>query len=163
MHLTFLLLFRRSRALGSSVSLPIAILSSSFLALIVSIPIAWQIGIRMNLVELSEALPFLVCTVGFDKPMRLAKAVFGHENLLAPVQPQHSSTQNNGRRLGSLPPGTLPPPGEIILSSLQTSYSPIIRDYFLEIGVLLLGAWARVSGLSDVRSFSLLHFLSVRY
>jgi hypothetical protein len=33
-------------------------------------------------VALTEALPFLVCTVGFDKPLRLARDVFGHEHLL---------------------------------------------------------------------------------
>ncbi len=91
----------------------------------------------MDPVALSEALPFLVCTVGFDKPIRLARAVFRHPHLTSPV---------GGASAG----GQLKPSGEVILESLTKVYYPIIRDYILEIAVLVVGAYSRVSGLREV-------------
>jgi hydroxymethylglutaryl-CoA reductase (NADPH) len=55
---------------GFSLSLPAAIVSSGVLALLLSLSVASFARIPMDVIALSEALPFLVCTVGFDKPMR---------------------------------------------------------------------------------------------
>ncbi|KAG6888461.1 hypothetical protein C0992_008428 [Termitomyces sp. T32_za158] len=142
MHVTFYLLISRSRALGSNFSLPIAIVSSSILALLLSVPIALALGIPIDPVALTEALPFLVCTVGFDKPLRLARAVFLHPHLTTPpvalssLQPAHA-----------LP---LKPAAKILTESLSLTYPPIIRDYILEIAVLVVGANSRVPGLKEV-------------
>ncbi|KAE9385401.1 hypothetical protein BT96DRAFT_1007070 [Gymnopus androsaceus JB14] len=135
MHTTFLLLFYRSRRLGSNFWLPSAIFILSVFALLLSLPIAMLLKIPMDPVALTEALPFLVCTVGFDKPLRLARAVFSH-----PQMHPHSSTT-------SMP---LKPAGEIVLEALSNVYTPIFRDYVLEIAVLLGGAYSRVSGLREV-------------
>ncbi|KAF7321950.1 3-hydroxy-3-methylglutaryl coenzyme A reductase [Mycena kentingensis (nom. inval.)] len=129
MHFTFYLLWSRSRALGSSFSLPVAIISSSVLALLLALPAAMLLHIPMHPVALTEALPFLVCTVGFDKPLRLARAVFTHPRALRPA-----ST----------------PAGEVVLDALSATYYPIVRDYILEIAVLVVGASSRVAGLSEV-------------
>ncbi|KAF7305947.1 3-hydroxy-3-methylglutaryl coenzyme A reductase [Mycena chlorophos] len=129
MHFTFYLLWARSRALGSSFSLPVAIISSSVLALLLAVPAAMFLHIPMHPVALTEALPFLVCTVGFDKPLRLARAVFTHPRALRPA-----ST----------------PAGEVVLDGLSATYYPIVRDYILEIAVLVVGASSRVAGLSEV-------------
>ncbi|KAF8970164.1 hydroxymethylglutaryl-coenzyme A reductase-domain-containing protein [Flammula alnicola] len=120
MHTTFYLLLTRSRALGSSFWLPLAILSAAVLALLIALPIAMALRIPIDPVALTEALPFLVCTVGFDKPLRLARAVFGHPHL------------------------------SIITESLSLVYAPIIRDYVLEIAVLTVGAYSKVGGLKEV-------------
>ncbi|KAF5352150.1 hypothetical protein D9758_009264 [Tetrapyrgos nigripes] len=135
MHSTFILLFIRSRQLGSNFWLPSAILSSSVLAALLAFPIAMFLRIPIDPVALTEALPFLVCTVGFDKPMRLARGVFGHPGVLG--QPRSS-------------PSALKPAGEIILEGLSSTYTPILRDYILEIAVLVLGANSRVGGLREV-------------
>ncbi|KAJ8701606.1 3-hydroxy-3-methylglutaryl-coenzyme A (HMG-CoA) reductase isozyme [Pleurotus ostreatus] len=99
MHLTFILLIRRSRALGSTFSLPAGILSSAVLALLLSLPIAMASGIRIDFVALTEALPFLVCTVGFDKPVRLANAVFEHPEVFRTLnnkgKDKHAPLQDN--------------------------------------------------------------------
>ncbi|KAJ6590631.1 hydroxymethylglutaryl-CoA reductase [Mycena vulgaris] len=129
MHFTFFLLISRSRALGSSFFLPLAIVSSSVLALLLALPAAMLLHIPMHPVALTEALPFLVCTVGFDKPLRLARAVFTHPRAVRP---------------------TSTPSGEVILDALSATYYPILRDYILEIAVLLLGAGSRVAGLTEV-------------
>ncbi|KAJ7115526.1 hydroxymethylglutaryl-coenzyme A reductase-domain-containing protein [Mycena crocata] len=131
MHTTFFLLISRSRALGSSFLLPLAIISSSVLALLLALPAAMLLRIPMHPVALTEALPFLVCTVGFDKPLRLARAVFTHPRALATR-------------------ATSTPSGEVVLDALSATYYPILRDYILEIAVLSLGAGSRVAGLSEV-------------
>ncbi|KAJ7098396.1 hydroxymethylglutaryl-coenzyme A reductase-domain-containing protein [Mycena epipterygia] len=129
MHTTFFLLISRSRALGSSFLLPLAIVSSSVLALLLALPAAMLLRIPMQPVALTEALPFLVCTVGFDKPLRLARAVFTHPRVL-----RAAST----------------PSGEVVLDALSATYYPILRDYILEIAILVLGASSRVAGLAEV-------------
>ncbi|KAF9493057.1 hypothetical protein BDN71DRAFT_1591310 [Pleurotus eryngii] len=143
MHLTFILLIRRSRALGSTFSLPAGILSSAVLALLLSLPIAVASGIRIDFVALTEALPFLVCTVGFDKPVRLANAVFEHPEVFRTLN-------NKGKDKHAPPPGQLKPSARIVLESLSAVYAPIIRDYLLEIIVLVIGANSKVGGLKDV-------------
>jgi hydroxymethylglutaryl-CoA reductase (NADPH) len=136
---TFVLLFSRSRQLGSNFWLPFAIVSSSALALILALPIALLLRIPMDPVALTEALPFLVCTVGFDKPLRLARAVFTHPHLTTP--PTTGGLSSHGQLKAS---------GKIILESLSDVYKPIIRDYALEVAVLVVGANSKVSGLREV-------------
>jgi hypothetical protein len=90
--------------------------------------------IPIDPVALTEALPFLVCTIGFDKPLRLARAVFTHPHLLT----------------SPAPGAQMKPAPKLITESLTKVYSPIIRDYFLEIAVLVVGAYSKVGGLKEV-------------
>jgi hypothetical protein len=90
--------------------------------------------IPIDPVALTEALPFLVCTIGFDKPLRLARAVFTHPHLLT----------------SPAPGAQMKPAPKVITESLTKVYSPIIRDYFLEIAVLVVGAYSKVGGLKEV-------------
>lgn len=173
MHTTFYLLLTRSRALGSSFFLPLAILSSAVLALLISLPIAMAMRIPIDPVALTEALPFLVCTVGFDKPLRLARAVFLHPHLSVPpgLVPGTAAADGSGYPVpapvgspASLTPRSalssssstmagqqqLKPAPNIITESLSHVYAPIIRDYVLEIAVLTVGAYSRVGGLKEV-------------
>ncbi len=76
MHSTFFRLLLSARALGSHFWLTAAILTSSTLGFVLALPLAMLIGIPVDPVLLTEALPFLVCTVGFDKPLRFGRAVF---------------------------------------------------------------------------------------
>jgi hydroxymethylglutaryl-CoA reductase (NADPH) len=156
MHTTFYLLLRRSRNLGSSFKLPLAIISSAVLALLIALPIAMSLKIPIDPVALTEALPFLVCTVGFDKPLRLARAVFGHEHLLLPpgVETPSKPSGNAPLAVPNLQPPSshhqLKPAPKIITESLSLVYPPIMRDYILEIAVLTVGAYSKVGGLKEV-------------
>ncbi|KAF8732615.1 hypothetical protein AX14_004163 [Amanita brunnescens Koide BX004] len=150
MHITFWLLIKRSRNLGSSFSLPIAIVASAVLALLLALPIAMFLRIPIDPVALTEALPFLVCTVGFDKPLRLARAVFAHQHLLTPISVSGSGLSTPG---GSQ---VMKPASKIITESLTLVYPPIIRDYILEIAVLVIGANSKVGGLKEVCAFAAL-------
>ncbi len=138
MHLTFFSLLRSSRALGSNFWLVTGILASGIVAFIVSLPIAFHLGISVDPVLLTESLPFLVCTIGFEKPLRLARAVFTHEHLHATAEPGRARARN-----------TMKPASEVVLEALDRSGNAILRDYAMEIFVLILGAWTRVGGLRE--------------
>lgn len=163
MHTTFYLLLIRSRSLGSSFWLPLAILSSAILALLIALPIAMAIKIPIDPVALTEALPFLVCTVGFDKPLRLARAVFLHPHLSVPPSLVPASSNVSGYPTATATPApnnllsapaasshNLKPAPKIITESLSLVYPPIIRDYILEVAVLTVGAYSKVGGLKEV-------------
>jgi hypothetical protein len=67
MHTTFLF-FSRSCQLGSNFWLPSTIISA-VLALLLSLPLPiWFLPHPMDPVALTEALPFIVCTLSFNKP-----------------------------------------------------------------------------------------------
>ena len=136
MHASFIRLFLASRALGSNFWLTTAVLSSSMLAFILALPLSHYLEIPLDFISLTEALPFLVCTVGFDKQLHLAKAVFNHPHLTTPVK--------EGRWRGQMKPA-----GEVILEAMQARGNLILRDYGLEIAALLLGARSRVGGLKE--------------
>jgi hydroxymethylglutaryl-CoA reductase (NADPH) len=137
MHTTFIRLFLASRSLGSNFWLTTAILSSSTLSFMVALPIASYLRIPLDPVSLIEALPFLVCTVGFEKPLRLARAVFGNPHLIHPAIQE-------GRLRGQMKPAP-----DLIVEALDKAGNIIVRDYALEIAVLLIGAYSKVGGLKE--------------
>lgn len=154
MHYTFFRLIRSCRALNSRFWLVAAIFCSSTLAFVLSLPVALHLGVPVDPVLLTEALPFLVCTVGFDKPLRLARAVFSHEHLYTPIP---SPT-------AAIPSGTLTPTGraprssntvlkparDVLLEALDRVGNVLLRDYALEVFVLVVGASSRVGGLREM-------------
>ncbi|KAI0634834.1 3-hydroxy-3-methylglutaryl-coenzyme A reductase [Trametes polyzona] len=132
MHVTFLRLFLSSRALGSNFWLSTGIFSSAIISFLFTLPLCRSLDIPLDPIALTEALPFLVCTVGFDKPLRLARAVMAHPHMLKP--------QEDGR---------MKPSGEVILEALDRVGNVILRDYALEIAVLFVGVNSRVGGLKE--------------
>jgi len=138
MHGTFIRLFLVGRKLGSNPWLPIAILSSSIAAFILSLSLAQYFGLRLDPIGLSEALPFFVIAIGFDKGLQVARAVFSHPQFLLPSQV-------------SLATSLLPIKSarEVVLDAVDQIDSSIVRDYTIEIFVLLVGAWSRVTGLKE--------------
>ena len=132
MHGTFINLFWKSRALGSNFWLSTGIMMSSVFAFLFTLPLCRVLDIPLDPVCLSEALPFLVCTVGFEKPLGLAREVLAHPHALKP--------QEDGR---------MKPAGDVILDALDRKGNIILRDYALEIAVLLVGANSKVGGLRE--------------
>ncbi|TBU45135.1 3-hydroxy-3-methylglutaryl-coenzyme A reductase [Dichomitus squalens] len=132
MHLTFLRLFLSSRALGSNFWLSTGIFSSAIISFLFTLPLCRSLDIPLDPIALTEALPFLVCTVGFDKPLRLARAVMAHPHMLKP--------QEDGRMKTA---------GDVILEALDRVGNVILRDYALEIAVLFVGVNSRVGGLKE--------------
>lgn len=82
MHATFAALFVSMRSLGSRFTLAFAVLCSGLAALSVGLVIARKLDLSLNAVQLSEAIPFLVSVIGFDKPYLLTKLVLQSQDLL---------------------------------------------------------------------------------
>ena len=144
MHITFGRLFLSSRSLGSNFWLMTAILSSSITAFLLALPMAMYLNIPLDPVCLVEALPFLVCTVGFDKPLRLARAVFTHPHVTRPAVQE-------GRWRGQMKLA-----GDVVLEAVDQVGNGILRDYALEIAVLLVGASSHVGGLREFCALAVL-------
>jgi hydroxymethylglutaryl-CoA reductase (NADPH) len=149
MHTTFFRLFTASRSLGSNFWLPVAILSSAILALLASLPICARAGVPLDPIVLSEALPFIVCTVGFDKPLRLARATFAHPDASRPPSSGAATPLLGGTRRQHVKPA-----GNVVLDALNAVGSAVLRDYALEIAVLAAGGYSRVGGLRDLCAFA---------
>ncbi|EWC43606.1 hypothetical protein DRE_01493 [Drechslerella stenobrocha 248] len=94
------------------------------------------LGVPINLILLSEGLPFLVVIVGFEKPIILTKAV-----LEASAAQRRKAIQSQDRTKAQI-------------TSIQTAISDavhevgfsIVRDYVIEIAILALGAASSIQG-----------------
>ncbi|OAV99543.1 hypothetical protein PTTG_06102 [Puccinia triticina 1-1 BBBD Race 1] len=145
MHLTFYSLFRNMAKLGASIWLGALTVLSAIFAFILALITAHLLGIRINPILLSEALPFLVITVGFDKPYVLAHAILSRSNRNPALLRSHQQ---------------LPPARDIVGDSIARVGVRIVRDYAIEITVLALGA---ISGINGLTEFCQLAGLSLLY
>ena len=75
MHLTFVSLFLSMRRMGSNFWLAATVLFSSVFSFLFGLIVTTKLGVPINMVLLSEGLPFLVVTIGFEKAIVLTKAV----------------------------------------------------------------------------------------
>ncbi|KAK0522009.1 3-hydroxy-3-methylglutaryl-coenzyme A (HMG-CoA) reductase isozyme [Tilletia horrida] len=91
MHATFVNVFLSMRKFGSRFWLGSCILASSIFAFVSALASAYYLGVTVDPVCLSEALPFLVIVVGWEKPYLLVKAVFTHPDFSPLLQPSASS------------------------------------------------------------------------
>lgn len=127
---------------------------------------------------MSEALPFLVITVGFDKPYRLAQAVFDNPDIepvaTSPESPTLELPAVNGEvsglgldlgalykelapleRLQKLAEGkgvrwAAPVAAKhIVIDAVAKVGVKIVRDYAIEIAVLSVGAASGIGGLRE--------------
>ncbi|KPV71559.1 uncharacterized protein RHOBADRAFT_40375 [Rhodotorula graminis WP1] len=159
MHSTFVSLYlnmnRLSRSLrpnSGSLGFWLATLSlaSSCVAFMFALLTAWYLEISVNPVLLGEALPFLVITVGFEKPFVLTRAVFSHPSIgsMTPVTGGAGKplTPTNAFGLRFAPPV---PARDIVRTAVSKTGYGIIRDYALEVAVLVVGAMSGVAGLRE--------------
>lgn len=139
MHLTFVSLFVSMRRMGSNFWLATSVLISSAFAFLFGLIVTTKLGVTINLVLLSEGLPFLVVTIGFEKPIILTKAVLSAS----------LSSRRQGAQPGSDDSVSDSPP-RTIQSSLQVAVQEkgfqIVRDYCIEVAILIAGAASGVQG-----------------
>lgn len=132
MHLTFVSLFLAMRRLGSNFWLATAVLLQSAFAFLFALAITVYLGVPINMILLSEGLPFLVVIIGFEKPIVLTKAV-----LSAAIDARRAAEDNRGEPV-------------TIQSAVQTAIKrtgfEIVRDYFFEILILVAGAMSGIQG-----------------
>ncbi|OJD14773.1 hydroxymethylglutaryl-CoA reductase (NADPH) [Emergomyces pasteurianus Ep9510] len=138
MHLTFVSLFLSMRRLGSKFWLAATVLFSSVFAFLFGLLVTTKLGVPINMVLLSEGLPFLVVTIGFEKPIILTKAV-----LSASLDTRRQAPP---RQAGST---TVSSPSSIqdaIQFAIKAKGFEIVRDYCIEIAILVAGAASGVQG-----------------
>ncbi|KAL3422175.1 3-hydroxy-3-methylglutaryl-coenzyme A reductase [Phlyctema vagabunda] len=140
MHLTFVSLFVSMRRLGSNFWLFATTLFSSVFAFLFGLIVTTKMGVSMNMVLLSEGLPFLVVTIGFEKSIVLTKAV-----LSAALDTRRPSRQDSSSKqsLEKLAPTSIQQAVQVAIS--EKGYE-IARDYAIEIAILIAGAISGVQG-----------------
>ena len=139
MHLTFVSLFMSMRHMGSNFWLATSVLISSVFAFLFGLGMTNKLGVPINFVLLSEGLPFLVVTIGFEKPIILTKAVLSAS---ASPRGQDARQDSDFSRTASS--------SQTIQSSLQVAVQEkgfaIIRDYCIELAILIAGSASGVQG-----------------
>ncbi|KAK5239404.1 3-hydroxy-3-methylglutaryl-coenzyme A (HMG-CoA) reductase isozyme, partial [Exophiala xenobiotica] len=97
------------------------------------------------MVLLSEGLPFLVVTVGFEKSIILTKAV-----LSASYDTKRHPTENGSANGSASGPVVAPNAPNSIQDAIQIAIKEtgfeIVRDYAIEIAILVAGAASGVQG-----------------
>ncbi|SPO02420.1 probable 3-hydroxy-3-methylglutaryl-coenzyme A reductase [Cephalotrichum gorgonifer] len=140
MHLTFVSLFLAMRRMGSNFWLAATVLFSSVFAFLFGLIVTTKLGVPISLVLLSEGLPFLVVTIGFEKNIVLTRAVLSHAV-------EHRTFQAQDKKGGKKSEISQP---NIIQYAVQAAIMEkgydIVRDYAIEIAVLVLGAASGVQG-----------------
>lgn len=145
MHLTFISLFLSMKRLGSKFWLATSVFLSSVFAFLFGLLVTTKLGVPINMVLLSEGLPFLVVTIGFEKSIILTKAV-----LSASFDAKRKSSANgpaNGHISGGPPSQTSTPSiQDAIYTAVKENGFEIVRDYAIEIAILVAGAASGVQG-----------------
>ncbi|KAK1623246.1 hydroxymethylglutaryl-coenzyme A reductase [Colletotrichum phormii] len=142
MHLTFVSLFLSMRRMGSNFWLFTNVLFSSVFAFLFGLLVTTKLGVPITMVLLSEGLPFLVVTIGFEKNIILTRAVLSHAV-------EHRRPQENMDDRKSSKKSDVSSPNVIqyaVQAAIKEKGYDIVKDYAIEIGILVLGAASGVQG-----------------
>ena len=179
MHSSFVSLYMSMRRFRSKFWLGTGVLLSSTLAFLIALAAAHLLGVRVDPVLLSEAIPFLVITVGFEKPFVLTRAIFEKANAGAPCNaskkvqvqaPTDVSTaesrfvaeltrrvqQEQSRQMDT----ELPPVRFAAKAAINHVGGDILCGYAIELGVLAVGI---ISGVAGLREFCILAALILAF
>lgn len=145
MHLTFVSLFVSMRRMGSNFWLGMNTLFSSVFAFLFGLAVTTRLGVPVSVILLSEGLPFLVVTIGFEKNIVLTKAVLSHAIEHRKAQLQESKKEKTrGQKVAE--PSTQGLIQYAIQAAVKDKGYEIIRDYAIEIVILVIGAASGVQG-----------------
>ena len=146
MHLTFVSLFVSMRRMGSNFWLFTTTLFSSIFAFLFGLIVTTKMGVPLNMVLLSEGLPFLVVTIGFEKSIVLTKAVLSAALETRRPKPQNSPKMgSNGSSDKKFGVSTTSIQYAVQIAINEKGYE-IVRDYVIEIFILVAGAFSGVQG-----------------
>ncbi|KAF4632563.1 hypothetical protein G7Y89_g5556 [Cudoniella acicularis] len=139
MHLTFVSLFVSMRRMGSNSWLFITTILSSVFAFLFGLIVTTKMGVQVNMILLSEGLPFLVVTIGFEKSIVLTKAV-----LSAALETRRPGDipKQHAKKYGVSPNSI----GYAVQVAIGEKGFEIVRDYLIEISILVAGALSGVQG-----------------
>lgn len=143
MHLTFVSLFVSMRRMGSNFWLFATTLFSSVFAFLFGLIVTTKMGVPLNMVLLSEGLPFLVVTIGFEKSIILTKAVLSAALETRRPQPQDSPILKEADQQYGVSPTSIQYAVQV---AIKNKGYEIVRDYVIEICILTAGAASGVQG-----------------
>ncbi|ORX67279.1 hypothetical protein DL89DRAFT_269709 [Linderina pennispora] len=149
---TFINTFATMRRYGSQVTLALSVMFSGFSAFVFAILVAQLLGVKISAVLLTEALPFLIICVGFDKSLTLTRSV-----LLAAYGDRMNRRGSSGNaESGEAANGdvhTTATPAQIqsqITRGVDKCASRLVKDYLFEISILAIGVCSRVGQLYEM-------------
>lgn len=133
LNMTLVSLFRAMRQLGSRFWLAASVLLSGAFAFVFGLGVTTACGVPVDMLLLSEGIPFLVLTVGFEKPIRFTRAVlYASNQLRRGLQQRDVADKHDSRQRHMIP--------NAMLFAINREGWSIVQSYLLEIGALALGA-----------------------
>ncbi|GAA5802532.1 hypothetical protein HPULCUR_007999 [Helicostylum pulchrum] len=114
---------------------------SGFFSFMLSLATVYKLGSPVSPILLSEATPFLIVTIGFERPYKLTKCIF-----------EENSKYTTDRTTNNV--------HHIISNAVESIAPSLIRDGFLEILVFMLGSKSIIPGL---REFCLMSAILIAY
>jgi len=136
MHLTFVSLFLSMRRMGSNFWLATSVILSSTFAFLFGLLVTAKLGVPISMVLLSEGLPFLVVTIGFEKNIVLTRAVLSHAiEHRRPLEKKEKKIQATSSVIQSA-----------IHVAIKEKGFDIVKDYAIEVVILIVGAASGVQG-----------------
>ncbi|KAJ1727963.1 3-hydroxy-3-methylglutaryl-coenzyme A (HMG-CoA) reductase isozyme, partial [Coemansia sp. Benny D160-2] len=154
---TFINTFVTMRRYGSQITLALAVIFSGFCAFVFAIVAMRVLGYSINVVLLTEALPFLIICVGFDKYLTMTRAVLlaAYSDRQHPdesAEPAPSSSSSSARRsFAAVTPGQIQ---RQMARGVDKCAGRVVKDYVFEIGILAIGVFAGVPQLHEVSLIS---------
>ncbi|CAG8531840.1 14759_t:CDS:2, partial [Acaulospora colombiana] len=122
------------------------VLSNGFFAFMFALLTVNLFGVTVNPILLSQAIPFLVITVGFEKPCVLTKAVL----TATPSDPNAMSSASGLYQIEEKISATIPyNVRDSVIAGVTKEGPMIVRDYLIEIAVLFMGALSGAAGLQE--------------
>lgn len=143
MHLTFVSLFLSMRRMGSNFWLATTVLFSSVFAFLFGLIVTTKLGVPVNMILLSEGLPFLVVTIGFEKSIILTKAVLSAALDHRRAQPQKGQMSDKGDKRSGISSTSIQYAVQV---AIKEKGFEIVRDYAIEILILIAGVASGVQG-----------------
>ncbi|PWY93799.1 3-hydroxy-3-methylglutaryl-coenzyme A reductase [Aspergillus sclerotioniger CBS 115572] len=130
MHMTFASLFLSMYRMGSKFWLATSVLFSSTFAFVLGLFVTVELGVPVNMVLLSEGLPFLVVIVGFERYVGLTRAILTHAMDHRNLTREEASSAIQ----------------YAIEFAISEKGFEIVKEYVIEIAILAVGALSGVQG-----------------
>ncbi|KAJ2403128.1 3-hydroxy-3-methylglutaryl-coenzyme A (HMG-CoA) reductase isozyme [Coemansia sp. RSA 2559] len=159
---TFINTFVTMRRYGSKITLALSVIFSGFCAFVFAIVAMRSLGYSINVVLMTEALPFLIICVGFDKYLTLTRAVLLAAYSDRPQQQQQQQQQQPpAASIANMPRHSLTSatvtPAQIqsqMARGVDKCAGRLVKDYMFEISILAIGVFAGVPQLHEVSLIS---------
>ncbi|KAJ2866700.1 3-hydroxy-3-methylglutaryl-coenzyme A (HMG-CoA) reductase isozyme [Coemansia aciculifera] len=143
---TFINTFTTMRRYGSQLTLALSVIFSGFCAFVFAIVAMHLLGYSINAVLLTEALPFLIICVGFDKSLTLTRSVLLAAYTDRSQRPQASDLLKRADS-ATVTPAQIQTQ---IAKGVDKCATGLARDYLFEIGILSIGVCSGVAQLHEV-------------